>query len=226
MRGYVLMLDSQGSPNVPKVFDYFKLQNRGDCVFMEVTGPTLKQLRDASSEIWPPETLGSIGLQLLRTMKRLHDEFQVAHRDANPSNLAVGRAGEGEIISSKAMLIDFDFGATLYADDLRVNDIRQLLVSIRHLYDSSNNFWAVNPSTGVCHPWHTMKKCIPAPRELCEAIVYACTNKEVDYNHVDNLLLAIVTGAGYEYQNKIIWTEAIASEIKGRLPQAHPDIPM
>jgi serine/threonine protein kinase len=237
LRGYGHLLDTMVSKYFPKPFGYYKRNGTGDCVFMEVTGPTLAQMRKATGTItWLPETIASMGIQLLHGLYRMHTEFEIAHRDLNPSNLAVAlETPVGSLLPTKAMLIDLDFGMSIHARELRYQDLRQLLVSLRFLFDEDGLYWAINPTLGVCSSdQKRYDYCIPeeedgAVREatetaptkhvldpLCRAIVYACTyqpapgNDNIDYKRVENLLMEMLSASGHEYTDEIIWTDDIA----------------
>jgi hypothetical protein len=218
LRGFGHMLEVQRSKYFPRAYGYYKLKNGGDCVFMEATGPDLAQLRNATgSAIWPQQTIASIGLQLLRAFKKMHEEFRVAHRDANPRNIAISRtAPSGALLPIKAMLIDFDFSQSLYANQYKVYDIRQLLVSLRYLHDGDDNFWLVNTTTGACGRAHNRQDCAPGPVPLCEAMQYACSlgdRDKVDYNYFQSQLERMLNATDCPDLDQIIWTDDIANEI-------------
>lgn len=220
--GFVHMLDAQASIHVPRLYDYYKVHDSGDCVFMEVTGPSWRQLRKATTGSWPTPTIASIGLQMIKTIRRFHNEFDISHRDTNPDNLVIGRAGPGESLSSKAMFIDFDFGSSLFAIEMRKADVTQILVSLRYLFDESGDFWQVSVATGQCVPFPSLNRCSPAPKELCEALMNACTSTSVEYDYIESMLLTIITNAGLSYEGDIIWTPEIVNMLKGNLDQSIP----
>lgn len=222
LRGYGHLLDTSKSKYFPKPYGYYKIRNAGDCLFMEVTGPTLDQMRKVSSAlIWPAETIASIGLQLMRAVRRMHEEFEIAHRDANPANIVVAReTPPGSTLPTKAMLIDFDFGLSIHAEELKIQDVRQTLVSLRYLYDQDSAYWAVNPTTGICTTHQqTYEKCHPGPEALCKAITYACdpSLKKIDYSIVQEHLLNMLKESGHTDKDEIIWPNTLAKLIRANL---------
>jgi serine/threonine protein kinase len=220
LRGYGHMLDTQGSEYFARVYGYYKLRNSGDCVFMELTGLTLAQLRKASgSEIWPSATIASIGLQLLRGFYEMHEKFNIGHRDANPSNLVVAKTLTKYTAPHRAMIIDFDFSQSIHANELKVFDIRQLLVSLRYLYDGdATKFWNINPSTGGCSGHHNIASCTPGPVSLCAAIQYACRmgiNEKVNYKHIEKMLTGLLGSS--QDKDTIIWPNGLWERIAENL---------
>lgn len=227
LRGYGPLLDTKDSEYFPDAMGYYKIRQGGDCVYMEVTGPTLKELRDASMSMqWPQETLASIGLQLLRAVRRMHTEFGYGHRDLNPSNLAVSRcipsAGQLPI---RAMLIDFDFAQVIRSRHLVLQDVRAILVSLRYLHNGDGNYWAIDPTLGTCRTaqksrTHCMANAVGI-EALCEALVSACsdTHPESDEEFYDAAqhalenLLSVPGDNALTDTDEIIWPEGLAKMI-------------
>jgi tRNA A-37 threonylcarbamoyl transferase component Bud32 len=214
LRGYGPLLDTRDSEYFPDALGYYKLRHGGDCVYMEVTGPTLKELRDVSMSMqWPQETLASIGLQLLRAVRRMHTEFGYGHRDLNPSNLAVSRyiPSVGQL-PTRAMLIDFDFAQVIRSRHLVLQDVRAILVSLRYLHNGDGHYWAIDPTLGTCRTAQkSLTQCMANAvgiQALCEAIVSACSDNHPESDeefydatkHALENLLTVLTDT-----DEIIW---------------------
>jgi hypothetical protein len=217
LRGYGHMLSTQASRHFPRVYGYYKVKSSGDCVFMEVTGPTLAQLRRASGDMkWPEATIGSIGVQLLQGFERMHEEFEVGHGDANPSNLVVSRytPSDGHFPTT-AMVIDFDFSQSIHTHAQKISDIRQLMVSLRYLYDGdSESFWTVHLTDGRCRSSHKYESCVPGPDPLCRALEYACYLQDeevIDHKYLHNLLASMLEGDSDG--EVIVWPKTLSGVI-------------
>ena len=210
---YGFLLDLQRTCYVPEVFGYYKIPNKGDCYLMQLLGHTFNDLRVRSgSVLWPKVTLGSIGHQLIDSVEEFA-KFGAVHSDSYVKNLMIGLDNEDGSLSRNVYVIDFDISRRYlgYHSGL-FGQIRQMMVSLRHMFDGNLHYWQLNE--GKCYTYH-LSNCGSAPHQLCDAIKYVCElsgEDQIDFYKIRNWMNEMIAPA--EYKGEIIWTSTLENTIR------------
>jgi len=193
----------------PKPIEYFL--KRGDpqlpCIAMERVGSNLQTLRSNYAGIWPHETLGSIGIQLISMVDKLHNDYNLLHKDLHLGNVCLG---DDTLLSDHLFLIDLGDMTPVEttikgtADFFRLDEVRQAVLSIRYLFDGDSKFYVSKR-----YQYDRDDACSnDVPKPLCDALEYVYSipidTSEIDYEYVKNVMREM---AGPNSQDaKINWT--------------------
>jgi hypothetical protein len=224
LNDYGALLDLQSTGYVPRVWGYYKRPSEGDCFFMSLLGPSLREVRRMTyPRQWPPQTIASIGLRMLSAIEAfaLPENGYILHRDAFVGNVVLGPpSSDDNHISTELYFIDFDLSKRKYIARDFYPEVRQVLYTLRFLFDgdeASPYFQIVDHRS--CHGKFS-KNCSPAHPKLCQAIEYACSfdgvrgkndedpAQEMDLGKIRSYLRSMMDDDHIE-DHKIFWPEWI-----------------
>jgi tRNA A-37 threonylcarbamoyl transferase component Bud32 len=173
LNDYGALMDLQVWKHVPRVWGYYKTENAGDCYFMQVLGPSLRDVRQLTEGLWwHPWTIASIGLEMISRISEFEGRL-ILHGDAHAGNILLGRSAPGRL-SDKLYYIDFDLSKRRYLEEDIYPEIRQLMYTLVYLSTGDEYFLQISDHK-YCHSDYE-KKCKEAKvlDELCVALSQAC----------------------------------------------------
>lgn len=187
------------------------------CIVMEKLAVSIQDVRDG----FPPGlkldwvTLGSIGARSVEIMTAFHKDLGLIHTDPHPGNWMLEPTSDGSL-SPRLKIIDFG-ECTSYADPFPVNqichrleDIQQIVMSLRYLYDGDFSFFAYKRLEDNKRPL----VCENVPRAYCDVFQYIDRLSEigsVDYDLVHNYMVQLITENGGQYNGEIIWNPTVSA---------------
>ena len=178
------------------------------CLVMRHLGASLEQFRDSRvSQIWTWPTVASIGLILVNAVEEFHSRG-FAHSDLHSGNVLFQSPGDISRITP------IDVGSMVRLDedpkrgpmDCILDDLKQIIVSLRFLVDGDRQFFAAKR-----FDFRSMSTAAiaGAPEPYAEALVYLYSIKsmeEIDYERIKHLLRAIIRTGDREFAgNAILW---------------------
>jgi hypothetical protein len=210
---YMSTLQSSGfTPNPIELFDRDGNKHL-PCLSMQKMGANLETLRSVYSGVWPVQTLGSIGAYMLRSLRSLHNDHSLVHRDLHAGNICLGNTSSG--LSSSLHMIDLGDMRPLVSDErasasfYRIDDVRQMILNIRFLLDGDHAYYVtkryVYDANAICQG--------SVPRSLCDALKYifelSNESESVDYDYLISKMVEM-TGDANSGEPNVLWEPLIA----------------
>jgi hypothetical protein len=185
---YTMMTRLQSERWVPIIFEYFEIQEFGlDCYAMEMLGISISKFSRLHGIIDPPK-LARVGIDMVAIVGTLHKKYGLRHGSLHkwmlrdPTDL------------SSLVLIDFGRARTATPKD-RLDDIRSVVATLRHLCDLEQKFFLekhlIGEDTDVVCPVGI------CPEPLREIIGYFSTVDEFNesiYSRVTDQLHRMTVG--------------------------------
>ena len=187
------------------------------CIVLEKLAMSLQNIRDgyAPGDKLHWVTLGSIGARSIEIMTSFHRDLGLIHTDPHPGNWMLEPTSDGSLSPHMKMI---DFGdCTSFWDPFPPNqvrhrweDIQQIVMSLRYLYDGDFSFYAYKRLEDHTRPL----VCQNVPKTYCDVFQYIDSPSEtglVDYDLVRNYMLQLVTEHGGQYNGEIIWNPTVST---------------
>jgi serine/threonine protein kinase len=193
---YEVLRDLSSEDGFPKPHEFFKCEGR-DCLVMELVGPVVSSLQRVLPR-FPPETVGSIGIQLIDRIESMHKRGLV-HGDLYRNNMSPGRG------SNKDKIYAIDFG------QVRTNrpkkfDVKSILCTVVGLLKIKENCSHYEDYSRD----HGMTEKSPGPvRELTKYVESLSSDSKIDYEKMRGFMARLVKESGHTYKGEIIWPKEL-----------------
>ena len=206
---------SGAAPWSVNMVENFTLPPRGagdrrlfQCYSMRVLGRSLREIREKSGKQFDLPTLASIGLQMVRILKSLHNDFGLYHTDVHAANWLV-RIDD----PTKLALIDYGYMVPLSGDPSdRIKELQEMIITLRW-YTDLNDAWYVPKKILRRYGEINLDMiCPPAtvPRELRGIIEYIMSLTPASFNPAEDydLIAAMFTSIlGVEDIEGVLWRD-------------------
>ena len=206
---------SGAAPWSVHLVENFTLPSRGagdrrlfQCYSMRVLGRSLREIREKSGKQFDLPTLASIGLEMVRILKSLHNDFGLYHTDVHAANWLV-RIDD----PTKLALIDYGYMVPLSGDPSdRIKELQEMIITLRW-YTDLNDAWYVPKKILRRYGEINLDMiCPPAtvPRELRGIIDYIMSLTPASFNPVEDydLIAAMFTSIlGVEDIEGVLWRD-------------------
>ena len=179
---------------VPKIYESFQVSPNMYCFAMDELGIDLQTLRDKSpvGQQWSWLTLGRIGVRAFEILKSMHIEYGIINTRLRSGHWVLDQSG------SRLNIVDFGYAqpiSTPRAPALLLEEVRQLVISLRYLWDGDVKFYM----------WKFAEKlsessiCAGTPDMYCETFRYVCrlrVGEPIDNDLLINNLTQLVEEHG------------------------------
>lgn len=186
--------------------------SKAPCIATELLGRDLEKIRLAYNQRqkWSWVTLGSIGARMIEAVESLHRKYNLVHRDLHPGNWMLTRVAGLEDLTPTLKMIDFGDCRPLEGDEVlsrdfyAFEDLKQVIISIRYLFDGNFAFYAWKR-----YKFNQQEICNGIHPRLCKALLYVRDLKEgdvINYAALHEMMVRLVEDSGtHKYTGSVIW---------------------
>ena len=180
----------------PKAHALFKCDGR-DCLVMDLVGPVVSRLQRQLAR-FPPETVGSLGIQLVDRLEAMHKQG-IVHGDFYRNNMAIGRG------ASNGKIFAIDFGQ-VGSKRSKKFDVKSVLCTVLGLLAVNENC-----SHDEDYSRNSKLKIPTVVAELTKYVESLSSDSRIDYDKLRTYMQKLM--GKHEYKGQIIWPEELLSEL-------------
>jgi serine/threonine protein kinase len=191
---FEVMSKLNAAEGFPKVHALFKCDGR-DCLVMDLVGPVVSRLQRQLSR-FPPETVGSLGIQLVDRLEAMHKQG-IVHGDFYRNNMAIGRG------KSSGTIFAIDFGQ-VGSKRPKKFDVKSVLCTVLGLLAVSENC-----SHDEDYSRNSKLKIPSVVAELTKYVESLSSDSRIDYDKLRTYMRKLM--GKHEYKGQIVWPEELLS---------------
>jgi hypothetical protein len=202
---YSKTLKAGGADWGVEVHEKFQTSANEECLSMGLLCESIKDLRQQSKVPFTLATLASIGIEMINIVEEMHNKFGLYHSDVHAFNWVVRKSNPG-----KLSLIDYGYMRPLTTVEERIDELREMIITLRHLVDLDTAFYVAkrvntNDISEICP-----RGIIPASLTAIVAHVYGLKAASFDtrngYSQIRDMFAGIISSEGLTYNGEINWT--------------------
>jgi tRNA A-37 threonylcarbamoyl transferase component Bud32 len=187
-------LDSEDG--FPKAHAFFKCDGK-DCLVMDLVGPVVSNLQRQLPR-FPPETVGTIGIQLIDRLEALH-KHGLTHGDLYRNNMCPGIGEERNTIFA----IDFGQVRTKRPKKFDVKSFLCTIVGLLKISENCSHHKDYRKDHGI------VKKSPNPVSDLIKYVESLSSDSEIDYHKMRGFMKRLVQDAGHDYNGEVIWPKEL-----------------
>jgi serine/threonine protein kinase len=197
---YEILKSLSSEDGFPKPYDFFKCGGR-DCLVMELVGPVVSRLQRELYK-FPPETVGSLGIQLIDRIEVMH-KHGLVHGDFYRNNMSPGRG------SSKNKIFAIDFGQvkSKRPQKFDVKSVMCTLVALLNIQEHCSHFDDFRKDKEI------LRKSPGPVGEFINYVESLSSSSKIDYEKMRSFMRKLVESSGHSYKGEIIWPKELLSII-------------
>jgi serine/threonine protein kinase len=180
----------------PRAHAFFKHEGK-DCLVMDLVGPVVSTLQRQLPR-FPPETVGSIGIQLVDRLESLH-KLGLTHGDLYRNNMCPGRGSDRD----KIFAIDFGQARTKRAKKFDAKSVLCTVVGLLKINENCSHHADYRKDNGM------MKKSPSPISDLIKYVESLSSDSRIDYDKMRECLDRLVHQSGHKYEGKVIWPKEL-----------------
>ena len=195
---FAVLNEMKTEDGFPRAHAFFKCGGK-DCLVMDLVGPVVSSLQRHMNR-FPPETVGSIAIQLIDRIEALH-KHGIVHGDLYRNNMSPGRG------SNKTKMYAIDFGQVKTKRPKKF-DVKSILCTIIGLLRIQENCSHDDDYSRD----HRIVRGVPEPvAELIRYVESLSSDSRIDYDRMRKYMLRLIKDAGFEYKAEVIWPKEIVN---------------
>jgi serine/threonine protein kinase len=167
------------------------------CLAVENFGDNIAQVR--TTQVFRPETLGSVGLQMIDIIESLHTEYKKVHRGLSPTAWMLNKD------TGRIYMANYGYMRDPKSSDEKINDLREIATTLRYLVDLDKKYMV---SKRIKDRAEMLQTDIPEIGQLLQYTFDSVTSEDISTGSAYEIMRIIIGSmlGSHPFNGRIIWS--------------------